>query len=70
MNVPVSKEELATLTYIGSFNDVHGTNLTWTKYFEEIGMTCEQARDDRVLEYESYLRWVALRNSPLMKALK
>lgn len=64
MKTPVTFDQLQSLEVISDFNRVHGTDLTWHGYFREIGMNGLDARDNRELEYELYVRWVNVRNSP------
>lgn len=48
-----------------AFDEYHGTKFRkWTKYYDAAGRV-DSPEDD----YQNYLRWFALKDSPLMKAL-
>ncbi len=68
MKVPVTKVELKSLDYMPDFNKVHGTSFLWDDYYEALGI--ERGMDDEDVEYEAYVRWCEIRNSPLVRALK
>lgn len=70
MKVPLTKRKLLSISIITEFNQIHDTSLNWAKYYEELGLTRSDAKENPELEYEHYLRWLLIKDSPLMKALK
>jgi hypothetical protein len=64
------------INFIDHFNEVHETKFkNWDYYYEAINFQrtshfSHRPDEERKKEYEAYLNWVELQNSPLMEALK
>jgi len=71
MKVPVTKEEHQSMTYLPEFNKAHGTNLdSWEDYYNVIKFDYSEFEDGQYEEeYEAYVKWCEILNSPLYKAL-